>query len=102
MPGRPFQSKLEPHLDFIRQCRSKRWSYRRIAQAIQEQFGLKASANAIFSFVKVRSKPHRMYELPLSKPQSVLNPNSAGGFFEPAPTTPHEISKPKWNVSLSD
>src|ERR1019366_7582526 len=63
MPGRPFQSKLEPHLDFIRECRRKRWSYSWIAQAIHEQFGMKVSPNAVFSFVKVRSKPLRMYEL---------------------------------------
>jgi intein-encoded DNA endonuclease-like protein len=57
----PFQSKLEPHLDFIREGRRKRWSYRRIAQAIGAQFGMKVSPNAVFSFVKVRSKPLRMY-----------------------------------------
>src|SRR5208283_1740479 len=71
MPGRPFQSKLEPHLDFIRECRRKRWSYGRIAQAIGEQFGMKVSPNAIFSFVKVRSKPLRMYELHSSSTPSV-------------------------------
>ena len=103
MPGRPFQSKLEPHLDFIRECRRKRWSYGRIARAIQEQFGMKVSPNAVFSFVKVRSKPLRMYELPSTPMQPVESKQSTSGFFEPAPTQKtNEIRKPKWNISPSD
>jgi transposase len=103
MPGRPIQSKLEPHLDFIRECRRKRWSYCRIAQAIHEQFGMKVSPNTVFSFVKVRSKPLRMYELHSTKAQPIENQPSTSGFFEPAPEQKtHETRKPKWNVSLKD
>jgi len=100
MPGRPFQSKLEPHLDFIRECRRKRWSYGRIAQAIGEQFGMKVSPNAIFSFVKVRSKPLRMYELHSPSTPSV---NPADGFFESPSAQPkpkNESSKPKYNLGF--
>ena len=102
MPGRPFQSKLEPHLDFIRECRRKRWSYGRIAQAIHEQFGMKVTANTVFSFVKVRSKPLRMYELHSSKPQP-LETNPADGFFEPASAQSKqksESSRPKYNLGI--
>ena len=103
MPGRPFQSKLEPHLDFIRECRRKWWSYGRIARAIQEQFGMKVSPNAVFSFVKVRSKPLRMYELSSTPMQPIESKQSTSGFFEPAPTQKtNEIRKPKWNISPSD
>ena len=103
MPGRPFQSKLEPHLDFIRECRRKRWSYGRIAQAIHAQFGMKVAANTVFSFVKVRSKPLRMYELPSSQTQPVKNQQPTSGFFEPAPTQKtNEIRNPKWNISPPD
>ena len=100
MPGRPFQSKLEPHLDFIRECRRKRWSYGRIAQAIGEQFGMKVSPNAIFSFVKVRSKPLRMYELRSPSTPSV---NPADGFFESPSAQPkpkNESSRPKYNLGF--
>jgi transposase len=98
MPGSPFQSKLEPHREFIRECRRKRWSYARIAQAIHEQFGMKTSANSVFSFVKVRSKPLRMYEL--HSPQKTTNPS---GFFETASTQEtHENRKPKWNIDPED
>ena len=103
MPGRPFQSKLEPHIEFIRDCRKKRWSYRRISQAIGEQFGMKVSPNAIFSFVKVRSKPLRMYELVSTHPQPIDSKSSTSGFFEPAPTQQtHENRQPKWNLHIKD
>jgi hypothetical protein len=48
-----FQSKLEPYREFIRECRAKRWSYPRIAAALQESHGLSAAPSTIFSFVKV-------------------------------------------------
>jgi transposase len=98
MPGTPFQSKLEPHLDFIRECRRKRWSYARIAKAIHDQFGMKVSHNSVFSFVRVRSKPLHMYEL-----HSPKKTNPTSGFFEPAPNQEsHEIRKPKWNIDPQD
>jgi hypothetical protein len=100
----PYQSKLIPHEDFIRECRAKRWSYPRIASALLEQHGLKAAASTIFHFVKVRARKRRPLELP-AKPsfqQAETTPNPAGGFFEPAPTTPHETRKPKWNVNPKD
>ncbi len=56
MPGKPFQSKLEPFYEFIREGRSKRWSYQKIAEVITQEKGLPVSANAVFSFVKVRAK----------------------------------------------
>ncbi len=40
MPGKPFQSKLLPHLAFIRERRARRWSYVRIAAALREEHGL--------------------------------------------------------------
>ena len=64
MPGKPFQSKLEPFYEFIREGRSKRWSYQKIAEVITHEKGLPVSANAVFSFVKVRAKRRRLYALP--------------------------------------
>jgi hypothetical protein len=64
MPGKPFQSKLEPFYSFIRECRLKRWSYARIATAITRDHGMSVSANAVFSFVKVRAKGRKLYTLP--------------------------------------
>jgi putative SOS response-associated peptidase YedK len=93
----PYQSKLIPHEDFIRQCRAKRWSYPRIAAALLKQHGLKAGSATIFDFVKVRAKKRRAFELPAREEPS-LHP--ADDFFEPPtqPKKPHEIRKPKWNL----
>ena len=65
MPGKPFQSKLEPFYEFIREGRSKRWSYQKIAEVLTNEKILSVSANAVFSFVKVRAKRRRLYALPL-------------------------------------
>jgi hypothetical protein len=107
MPGKPFQSKLEPFYGFIRECRTKRWSYARIAEAITRDHGMSVSANAVFSFVKVRAKGRKLYALPAQiAPGSVhsghhiTNPASealqASEFFtqpdppSPTPQTKHE------------
>ena len=101
----PYQSKLIPHEDFIRQCRSKRWSYPRIAAALLAEHGLKTGASTIFDFVKVRARKKRLIELPPSSSrqttQTSLNPTSADGFFISAPDTPtHEIRKPKYKINF--
>ena len=100
----PYQSKLIPHEDFLRQCRAKRWSYPRIAAALLAEHGLKTGASTIFDFVKVRARKKRLIELPPSSSPATQpsdNPTSADGFFMPAPDTPtHEIRKPKYNLNL--
>ena len=72
MHGKPFQSKLEPFYEFIREGRSKRWSYQKIAEALTNEKGLSVSANAVFSFVKVRAKRRRLYALPSAGNAAVL------------------------------
>jgi IS30 family transposase len=100
----PYQSKLIPHEDFIRQCRAKRWSYPQIAAALLAEHGLKTGASTIFDFVKVRARKKRLIELPPSSRQTTqpsVNPTPADGFFEPAPGTPtHEIRKPKYKINI--
>ena len=100
----PYQSKLIPHEDFIRQCRAKRWSYPRIAAALLAEHGLKTGASTIFDFVKVRARKKCLIELPpTSSPttQPSDNPTSADGFFMPVPDpSTHEIRKPKYKINF--
>ena len=57
-----FQSKLEPYREFIRECRSKRWSYPRNRRLpSQGDSRSERCSNAFFSFVKVRAKRRRLY-----------------------------------------
>jgi hypothetical protein len=62
-PGKPFQSKLEPFGDLIRDLRRKRKSYREIQDILREEHGITASRSTIFSFVKVRSKRRKLYSM---------------------------------------
>lgn len=96
MPGKPFQSKLEPFHEFIRECRAKRWSYQKIAEVLTAEKHLPVSPNTVFSFVKVRAKRRRVYTLPPL--ESAISPASpAHGFFTTPPPT-HE-NKRKYNIT---
>ena len=102
MPGKPFQSKLEPFYEFIRAGRSKRWSYQKIADVLTNEKGLAVSANAIFSFVKVRAKRRKLYALPpLETPPSFSSASTtkAREFFTPPSTKePHETKQRPYNI----
>ncbi len=76
MPGKPFQSKLNPYLEFIRDCRSKRWSYPQISKALRQEHQVYAAPSTIFSFVKARSKKRSFFTLPdvtQAKPSAELS-----------------------------
>jgi len=99
----PYQSKLIPHEDFIRDCRAKRWSYPRIAAALFEKNGVKTGASTIHDFVKVRARKRRVLELPPKLSSASLEPTASDSFFEPPPaSTPqeNESPRPKYNLDL--
>lgn len=58
--GKPFQSKLEPVTEIIRDLRRQRKSYREIAQILRDEHGMTVDRTTIWSFVKVRSHPRRV------------------------------------------
>jgi hypothetical protein len=53
MPGKPFQSKLEPHFDFILEARRKRQTWETIAQQLTTQ-GTVTTPQAVHAFTKRR------------------------------------------------
>ena len=57
MPGRPFQSSLEPHLETIRALRLKRRTWRQVAGALKAEHGLEIDPAAIYKFFKRRTHP---------------------------------------------
>ena len=98
-----FQSKLEPYREFIRECRSKRWSYPRIAAALREIHGLSAAPSTIFSFVKVRAKRRRLFALPPPEnapvfPSAPGNPKARDFFSPPESKQPHEGKRRPYNI----
>lgn len=51
---RPAASKLESYRDLIRTLRQRRWTFREIAMALREEFGVSVAPSTIHAFVKVR------------------------------------------------
>ena len=112
MPGKPFQSKLEPFLEQIGQWRCQRWSYPRIAEALHKEHGMTVAPSTIFSFVKVRAKGRNVFALPsreasLSPGRNVSRESpdwlstdiqiDPKDFFKPEPEQTYEPTK-KHNV----
>jgi hypothetical protein len=56
---KPFQSKLVPFTDLIRELRQKGKSYQQIAEILRTEHGMVTAASSIYGFIKVRSKPPR-------------------------------------------
>ena len=81
MIRKPFQSKLRPHLEFIRECRAQEMSYPRIAAELRARFGLSAAPSTIFAFVKVRARRRSVVTLLAPEPA----PAVAGSPQPPAP-----------------
>jgi hypothetical protein len=79
MTRKPFQSKLRPHLDFIRECRAQEMSYPRIAAELRARFDLAAAPSTIFAFVKVRARRRPVFALPLQESSATARarPNAA-------------------------
>lgn len=70
LPEKPPRSKLEPHLELIRQLRRRGRTYREVARLFREQLGLSVAPSTLHSFVKVRAKHRKrtQFELPSSEP----------------------------------
>jgi IS30 family transposase len=57
--ARPARSKLEPYAELIRELRQRRWTFRKIADALRERFAVTASPSTIHDFAKVRAQRAR-------------------------------------------
>jgi hypothetical protein len=84
---KPFQSKLIPHLEFIRECRGQAKSYQCISAELRDRFGVSAAASTIFSFVKVRARRRAVFALPKCE-------TATAGPACPAPTAPRQLKRP--------
>jgi hypothetical protein len=88
MPGKPFQSKLVPHTEFIRESRARGLGYREIAAELGTRFGLRTAPANIFSFVKVRARRRPVFSLPPSAPLAAVPARSAPSAPRPPARTP--------------
>ena len=90
MRGKPFQSKLEPHYDLIREARRKRQTWQAIVELLAAQ-GITTSRPAVYAFMKRRAK--RRYAFGIEPDEPVLPAVTA------APAHP---SSPSEKPNLSD
>lgn len=67
----PAKSKLEPFAELIRALRRKRWTYRRIAVTLREEFGVTVAASTVHNFLSVRAR--RKLD-PVEKPAATTPP----------------------------
>ena len=56
MPGKPYQSKLGPYQEELYVLLAEGSSYRKIAESLNDKYGLGVSHNAIFSYVNAASR----------------------------------------------
>lgn len=61
---RPAASKLDAYHELIRTLRQRRWTYKEIASALRDEFGVKAAPSTIHAFVKVRAQKKAVASLP--------------------------------------
>jgi len=81
IPEKPPRSKLEPHLEVIRELRRKGRTYQEIAQFFGDHLNVNVAASTIHAFVQVRSRRRQRkppIELPpAAEPQMETAPAAA-------------------------
>jgi hypothetical protein len=87
MPGKPFQSKLLPHAEFIRECRADGMGYRQIAAELRDRFGMRTAPANVFSFVKVRARRRPVFALP-PRESAATAPGARSTAVRVTPTRP--------------
>lgn len=61
---RPAASKLDAYHELIRKLRQRRWTYKEIAAALRDEFGVTAAPSTIHAFIRVRTKRKAIASLP--------------------------------------
>jgi hypothetical protein len=90
MRGKPFQSKLEPHFDFIREARRKRQTWQAIVELLAAQ-GITTSRPAVYSFMKRRLK--RRYPLGMAPNEPILPVVTAKPIYPKSAPEPSSLSE---------
>ena len=87
--ARPARSKLEPYADLIRELRQRRWTFRKIADALRERFAVTASPSTIHDFARVRAQRARA-ETQRTQPR----------YPQPGAVAPASIKAPRFHVKM--
>ncbi len=76
LPEKAPRSKLEPHLELIRELRRKGRTYREVARLLYERLGLYVAPSTLHSFVKVRAKHRKRQQFELPPAESAPSSSS--------------------------
>ncbi len=87
MPGKPFQSSLEPHLETIRALRLKRRTWRQVAAALKTEHGLEIDPAAVYKFFKRRVRPSTRQPLGFPSPTAAPSGHAAPAVAPPPAAT---------------
>jgi len=95
-PQKPPRSKLEPHLELIRELRRKGRTYRELSRIFEERLGLSVSPSTLHSFIKVRARHRKRVQFEL--PPAIANGTLTLDTHEtPAlPATKNSATKPRF------
>ena len=88
MPGKPFQSKLNPHLDEIRAARRGRKTWQEIADAITARHGIKTNASSVYEFARRRA--NRPAPFGFDEPRATASAAAFDKSPQPAPAEDQE------------
>ena len=91
MPGKSFQSKLEPHFDFILEARRKHQTWEAIAQLLAAQ-GITTTKQAVHAFLKRRLK--RRYPLGVAPAEATRPARKRPDAETPPPDLP-QLTEPQ-------
>jgi hypothetical protein len=89
MGGKPFQSKLEPHYDLIREARRCRQTWQAIVEVLATK-GITTSRPAVYSFMKRKRK--RRYAFGMEPDEPILPTVTTGFSIPKAPPNPANLS----------
>jgi hypothetical protein len=103
IPERQPRSKLEPHIDVIRELRRKRRSYQEISVFFKEHLKIPVAPSTLYEFVKSRARPTKkpMVKLPdveASGPGEV----QAGKPLETVPIPASQLGRPGAAETMRD
>lgn len=84
MPGLPFQSSLEPHLETIRALRLKRRTWQQVAETLKAEHDLEIDRSAVYKFFKRRVQPSARQPLGFPAPTA---PSGSRAGVPPVPAS---------------
>ncbi len=83
LPEKPPRSRLEPYRELIYELRQRGWTYREIAQILNERCHIPTSRSAVNDFVRVRAR-RKSSRQPSARPQKTARDLSAASSVDPA------------------